>query len=75
MLSKTALLPLLRTTAANEVSEAAWDAVPRVFTAADRAELQVAAKDLFEEAAKAAAAKTAPPRLYPRAKSTIEALR
>jgi hypothetical protein len=75
VLSKTALLPLLRTTAANEVSEAAWDAVPRVFTAADRAELQVAAKDLFEEAAKAAAAKTAPPRLYPRVKSTIEALR
>ena len=75
VLSKDALLPLLKQTAANEVTEAAWDAVPRVFTAADRAALQANAKELFEAAAKAREAKTEPGRLYPRAKAALEALR
>jgi hypothetical protein len=74
-LSKEALLPLLKQTAANEVTEAAWDAVPRVFAAADRATLEAAAKDLFAAAAKAREAKTEPSRLYPRAKAALEALR
>ena len=75
VLSKEALLPLLKQTAANEVTEAAWDAVPRVFAAADRAALQVAAKELFDAAAKAREAKAEPGRLYPRAKAALEALR
>ena len=75
VLSKEALLPLLKQTAANEVTEAAWDAVPRVFAAADRAALQAAAKELFEAAAKAREAKAEPGRLYPRAKAALEALR
>jgi hypothetical protein len=74
-LSKEALLPLLKQTAANEVTEAAWDAVPRVFAAADRASLEAAAKELFDAAAKAREAKTEPGRLYPRAKAAMEALR
>ena len=75
VLSKEALLPLLRLTAANEVTEAAWDAVPRVFAAADRPALEAAAKELFDAAAKAREAKAEPGRLYPRAKAALEALR
>lgn len=47
---------------ANEVTEAAWDAVPRVFKEADRSELTVLAEAL-------------PERLAPRAKVALERLR
>lgn len=47
---------------ADELTEAAWDAVPRVFTAADRARLTQAATGLSE-------------RLAPRAKQALDALR
>ncbi len=58
---KTVLLPLLKGPA-NELTEAVWDAVPAVFKAADRAELEAAAKDLSE-------------RLAPRAKASLGLLR
>jgi hypothetical protein len=74
-LSKEALLPLLKSTAANELNEAAWEAVPRVFARADRPALEAAAKDLLESAAKAREAKTEPGRLYPKAKAALDALR
>ena len=69
------MLPLLKSTAANELSEAAWDAVPRVFARADRPALEAAAKDLLEAAAKAREAKAEPSRLYPKAKAALDALR
>ncbi len=47
---------------ADELTEAAWDAVPRVFSAADRARLAPASEGLSE-------------RLAPRAKQALEALR
>lgn len=47
---------------ADELTEAAWDAVPRVFSTADRARLQDAANGLSE-------------RLAPRARQALEALR
>lgn len=74
-LTKESLLPLLKSTAANELNEAAWEAVPRVFQASDRAALEAAAKDLFDAAAKAREAKAEPGRLYPKAKAALEALR
>ena len=74
-LSKEALLPLLKSTTANELNEAAWEAVPRVFVRADRPALEAAAKDLLEAAAKAREAKTEPGRLYPKAKAALDALR
>ena len=60
-IGKDALLPLLKGPA-NELTEAAWDAVPTVCKAADRAEVEVAAKDLSE-------------RLAPRAKAALDLLR
>lgn len=74
-LSKEALLPLLKSTTANELNEAAWEAVPRVFARADRPALEAAAKDLFDAAAKAREAKAEPGRLFPKAKAALEALR
>jgi hypothetical protein len=74
-LSKEALLPLLKSTTANELNEAAWEAVPRVFARADRPALEAVAKDLLEAAVKAREAKTEPSRLYPKAKAALEALR
>jgi hypothetical protein len=74
-LSKEALLPLLKSTTASELNEAAWEAVPRVFARADRPALEAAAKDLLEAAAKAREAKTEPGRLYPKAKAALDALR
>ena len=74
-LSKEALLPLLKSTTANELNEAAWEAVPRVFARTDRPALEAAAKDLFDAAAKAREAKTEPSRLFPKAKAALEALR
>lgn len=47
---------------ANEVTEAAWDAAPRVFRAADRAELEALTKDASE-------------RLAPRMKAALQRLR
>jgi hypothetical protein len=47
---------------ADELTEAAWDSVPRVFSAADRARLTAASAGLSE-------------RLAPRAKQALEALR
>jgi hypothetical protein len=58
---KTAVLPLLKGPA-NELTEAAWDAVPRLFTKADLPQLEEAAKGLSE-------------RLAPRAKSALEQVR
>ena len=74
-LSKEALLPLLKSTSANELNEAAWEAVPRVFARADRPALEAAAKELFDAAAKAREAKAEPSRLFPKAKAALEALR
>lgn len=47
---------------ANEVTEAAWDAVPRVFRASDRAELEALTKDASD-------------RLAPRMKAALQRLR
>lgn len=58
---KDTVLALLKGPA-DELTEAAWDAVPRVFSAADRARLEDAAKGLSE-------------RLAPRAKQALDALR
>lgn len=58
---KAAVLPLLKGPA-NEVSEAAWDAVPRLFTKKDLPQLEEAAQGLSE-------------RLAPRAKAALEQLR
>lgn len=58
---KAAVLPLLKGPA-NEVSEAAWDAVPRIFTKKDLPQLDEAAQELSE-------------RLAPRAKSALDQLR
>lgn len=58
---KSAVLPLLKGPA-NEVSEAAWDAVPRLFTKNDLPQLEEAAQGLSE-------------RLAPRAKAALEPLR
>ncbi len=57
---KAALLPLLKGPA-NELTEAAWAAVPRLFAEADRAALTEAAQGLSE-------------RLAPKAKAALEAL-
>ncbi|MEY3547876.1 MAG: hypothetical protein RLZZ552_243 [Verrucomicrobiota bacterium] len=57
---KAALLPLLKGPA-NELTEAAWAAVPRIFAEADRAALTEAAQGLSE-------------RLAPKAKAALEAL-
>lgn len=57
---KAALLPLLKGPA-NELTEAAWAAVPRLFSEADRAALTEAAQGLSE-------------RLSPKAKAALEAL-
>lgn len=57
---KAAVLPLLKGSA-NELTEAAWDSVPRLFAEVDRAELTEAAKGLSE-------------RLAPRAKAALESL-
>lgn len=58
---KGAVLALLKGPA-DELTEAAWDAVPRVFGAGDRARLQEAANGLSE-------------RLAPRAKQALDTLR
>lgn len=58
---KAAVLGLLKGPA-DELTEAAWDAVPNVFAAADRAALEAAARDLS-------------PRLAPRAKEALARLR
>lgn len=57
---KAALLPLLKGPA-NELTEAAWAAVPRLFVEADRAALTEAAQGLSE-------------RLAPKAKAALDAL-
>jgi len=57
---KAALLPMLKGPA-NELTEAAWAAVPRLFVEADRAALTEAAQGLSE-------------RLAPKAKAALEAL-
>ena len=57
---KAAMLPLLKGPA-NELSEAAWAAVPRLFTEADRAALTEASQGLSE-------------RMAPKAKAALEAL-
>ncbi len=57
---KAALLPLLKGPA-NELTEAAWAAVPRFYTEADRAALTEASQGLSE-------------RLAPKAKAALEAL-
>jgi hypothetical protein len=57
---KAAVLPLLKGPA-NELTEAAWAAVPRLFAEADRAALTEAAQGLSE-------------RLAPKAKAALEAL-
>jgi hypothetical protein len=57
---KSAVLPLLKGPA-NELTEAAWAAVPRLFAEADRAALTEAAQGLSE-------------RLAPKAKAALEAL-
>jgi hypothetical protein len=57
---KAALLPLLKGPA-NELTEAAWAAVPRLFAEADRAALTEASQGLSE-------------RLAPKAKAALEAL-
>ena len=57
---KTAVLPLLKGPA-NELTEAAWAAVPRLFVEADRAALTEASQGLSE-------------RLAPKAKAALEAL-
>jgi hypothetical protein len=57
---KAALLPLLKGPA-NELTEAAWAAVPRIFAEADRAALTEASQGLSE-------------RLAPKAKAALEAL-
>ncbi len=58
---KGAVLPLLKGPA-NELTEAAWDAVPRVFSKADLPQLQEASQGLSE-------------RLAPRAKAALELMR
>ncbi|NBV78536.1 MAG: hypothetical protein EBR62_01545, partial [Verrucomicrobia bacterium] len=58
---KAVLLGLLKGPA-NELTEAAWDAVPTVFGAADKAVLEEAAKGLSE-------------RLAPRAKAALALLK
>ena len=57
---KAALLPLLKGPA-NELTEAAWAAVPRLYSEADRAALTEASQGLSE-------------RLAPKAKAALEAL-
>ena len=57
---KAAMLPLLKGPA-NELTEAAWAAVPRLFTEADRAALTEASQGLSE-------------RMAPKAKAALEAL-
>jgi hypothetical protein len=57
---KASILPLLKGPA-NELTEAAWAAVPRLFTEADRAALTEASQGLSE-------------RLAPKAKAALEAL-
>jgi len=57
---KTALLPLLKGPA-NELTEAAWAAVPRLYSEADRAALTEASQGLSE-------------RLAPKAKAALDAL-
>lgn len=57
---KAAMLPLLKGPA-NELTEAAWTAVPRLFTEADRAALTEASQGLSE-------------RMAPKAKAALEAL-
>ena len=58
---KASVLPLLKGPA-NELTEAAWDAMPRVFSPADLPQLQEAAQGLSE-------------RLAPRAKAALELVR
>jgi hypothetical protein len=57
---KAAMLPLLKGPA-NELTEAAWAAVPRLFAEADRAALTEASQDICE-------------RLVPKVKSSLDAL-
>ena len=58
---KVTVLALLKGPA-NEVTEAAWDAVPTLFTVADKAQLEAASKGLSE-------------RLAPRAKAALALLK